>query len=97
MTHGGLLWVSAIGVSVHFLSPVIRWFSMLVRWVKVFVMSVFSVAWGFCGGWPVLSLVLLLYLCCWFSWCACASSVSFFVDPVYVDLEDFEVLFALLC
>ena len=28
-----------------FMSPVIRWLSMLVRWVKVFVMSVSSVAW----------------------------------------------------
>ena len=27
----------------------------------------------------------------------CASSMSFFVDPVYVDLDYFEVLFALLC
>ena len=42
MTHGGLLWVSAI---CKFMSPVIRWLSMLVRWVKVFVMSVSFVPW----------------------------------------------------
>ena len=28
-----------------FMSPVIRWLSMLVKWVKVFVMSVSSVPW----------------------------------------------------
>ena len=63
-----------------------------------FVCSVCAVLWYY-GGFVVVGQFCLLY-CCYIyvvDFHGVCQFCEFFVDPVYVDLEDFEVLFALLC